>query len=89
VLTIRDLLPLLRSSCHGYNDEQATIILAFECEDWTWVNVNLSSWVLDALADCVVDNVDVCEEMLRLWIRTGEYGIPVRRPIIRDREAKS
>lgn len=73
--TVGSLLPLLRSRCYDYDDEQANVILAPECEEWTWVTVNLSSWVLDALADCVVECIDVHDDTLRLWMRTSSYGV--------------
>lgn len=75
---IRDLLPLLRTRGYDYDDEQSEVIIAPECEEWTWVTVNLSSWVLDVLADCVVECIDVHDGCLRLWMQTSSYGVYVR-----------
>jgi hypothetical protein len=77
VTTIGELLPLIRSQTF-YPDEGTDIILAFECEAWTWVKINASNGLLDELEDLTVEAIDNEDGCILLWIRTDEECHPVR-----------
>ena len=74
-IKLRKILPLLRCSGYSNRDELGTnIILAPECEEWTWVKFNASSGFLDLLGDLIVSGIDENEGDIRLWIETDDFN---------------
>ena len=74
-IKLRTILPLLRCSGYSNRDELGTnIILAPECEEWTWVKFNASSGLLDLLGDLIVTSIDGYGGDMLLWIKTDDYN---------------
>ena len=75
-MRLADLLPLLRSASYSNQDETGTVRLCPECEEWTWIEINLSSGILDLLMDIVVTDIDASDDVVVLWIKTSEFNVP-------------
>ena len=73
-IKLRDLLPLIRSASYSNYDELGTVVICPECEEWTWVEFNLSNCLLDLLGDLIVGSIDADDGKIRLWIRTDEFN---------------
>lgn len=73
-MKLRDVLPMIRCSGYSNYDETGTVIISPECEEWTCVEFNLSSCLLDLLGDLIVERIDADEGKIRLWIKTDEFN---------------
>ena len=74
-IKLRDLLPLIRPTGYSNYDELGGgIILCPECEEWTWVEFNLSNGILDLLGDLTVESIDAHDDKIKLWIKTDEFN---------------
>ena len=74
-MKLKGLLPLLRGTCFGPEDENGTYVsLRPECEEWTWVRLNLNSGLLDLLGELTVQTIDAEEDDIVLWIETESYN---------------
>ena len=78
-IRLGEILELLRDKAFSRKDEQSEIIFAPECESWTWITFNLASGVLDLLQDVLVDEMDVDDGCIRLWVKTKSYNEPETR----------
>ena len=73
-MKLRDLLPMIRCSGYSNYDDTGTVVICPECEEWTWVEFNLSSCLLDLMGDLMVESIDADEGEIRLWIQTDEFN---------------
>lgn len=72
---LRDLLPLLRTSSSPTEDG-GEVLLCLECEEWTWVGINVSSGLLDILGDLIVEELGTKDDRVQLWIKTKSFNMP-------------
>lgn len=73
-IKLRDLLPLIRGATYSNYDELGTVVLCPECEEWTWVEMNISNCLFEQLGDLIVEEIDADGDRIRLWIKTDEFN---------------
>lgn len=74
-MPLKDILQMIRPSGYSnYDDLGGGIIICPECEEWTWVEFNLSSCLLDLLGNLTVESIDAEDGKIKLWIKTDEYN---------------
>jgi hypothetical protein len=74
-MKLKEILPLIRSAGYSNRDELGySITLCPECEEWTWVKLNASSCLLDALGDLRVESIDAEDGNFKVWIITDDYN---------------
>ena len=73
---LSEIVEILRDPTYSRSDEQGSVLLCLECEEWTWVEINLASGLLDFLGDIIVENIDIDDNKARLWIKTNPYNCP-------------
>lgn len=72
---LKEVLPLIRSKSYSNWDESGTtVILCPECEEWTHVEFDVNSGLLDLLGDLIVEGMDAEDDAIKLWIKTDEYN---------------
>lgn len=74
---LSDVVELMRGSGYGHEDQLENIVLCLESEEWTWINLNLSSGVLDDIGDYVVEALSVDNNKAEIWIKTKSYNVPM------------
>lgn len=77
ITTLGDLLPIIRYQAFSRKDEGQKIMLCPECEEFTHVVMNVNSGFLDLLSKVIIDSIDADDDCVRIWIRTGEFDMPV------------
>ena len=75
---LSDIVGLVVGSGYGHNDELEKIILCLECEEWTWIHLNVSSGLLDDIGDYVVESLSWSEDEFQIWIKTKSFNVPMR-----------
>ncbi len=72
---LKELLPLIRSSCSSNYDESGTnIVICPECEEWTHVEFDANSCLLDLLGNLIVTDIDARDGDIIVWIETDEFN---------------
>lgn len=75
-MLLRDVVAMIRPAGYSNYDELSEkIVLCPECEEWTWVEFNVSNGLLDLLGDMVVDSFNATEDgKIQIWIETDEFN---------------
>ena len=74
---LSDIVGLINHG-YGYEDELEDITLCLECEEWTWIHLNVSSGLLDDIGDYVVESLSWNKDEFRIWIKTKSFNVPMR-----------
>lgn len=74
-MKLKKLLALLGSGNVDYQDDaQRYIVIRPECEEWTWVRLNLNSGLLELLGDLDVESIDADDGDIAVWVRTESFN---------------
>lgn len=82
---LSEITQLIIGSGYEHRDELEEIILCLECEEWTWIHLNVSSGLLDDIGDYVVESLSWNEKEFQIWIKTKSFNVPMK---WRELEAK-
>ena len=77
-MKLLDVINMFRSKGYGAADEGLTIILCPECEEWTWIKINVNSPIFNDIGDYIVQSLDISEDELEVWLKTSSYNVPMK-----------
>ena len=77
ILTVKDIVELIRSDIDLPNEEGTYIRICMESEEWTHVRINVNSVLLDMVGDMVVHAIDADRDDIRIWIKTQSFMNPL------------